>query len=462
MMDDGWEASSPWFEEQVKDANGDMRKIAQELLCVFGEALLTIRNKKTGIIEKIRIDDLYQNLKEQNNSSTYLYKNKQMKKDLINKIIAINIEKYRIKGGLSMFNKDHPNLIKNINTNTVEMQICSMNKTLYPKLLYLKKYNGEINKISKNNKIFVFDRTIGDFIEKTNNSAEKFWTQIINNIKKTNEFYDKNKTIELLHDTYKNYLGKSGNRKLISEDIKLFASVYHHTQHMNSLDKNLNKFSHRLYVLINEINIYCDIHNKLKHWKLNSNGEFSIICSHCEPKYPSIDWFKKKYLNNWEKYHSDWLIIVNNNKTNSLEWFIKKYGENGYDKYDLYVCRKMETLTTLKANRFSKISQELFWDIYNSLGDKNETYFHELNKEYVIKIPKIYNHKNTVMMIDFKYKNKIIEYNGNYWHNASKDNIRYSILKKMGYDMLIITSDEYNRNKKPKEIIDKCLKFLTC
>jgi very-short-patch-repair endonuclease len=66
------------------------------------------------------------------------------------------------------------------------------------------------------------------------------------------------------------------------------------------------------------------------------------------------------------------------------------------------------------------------------------------------------------MMIDFKYKNKIIEYNGNYWHNASKDNIRYSILKKMGYDMLIITSDEYNRNKKPKEIIDKCLKFLTC
>jgi len=35
MMDDGWEASSPWFEEQVKDANGDMKAIAQELLCSF-------------------------------------------------------------------------------------------------------------------------------------------------------------------------------------------------------------------------------------------------------------------------------------------------------------------------------------------------------------------------------------------------------------------------------------------
>mgnify|MGYP001203856593 CR=1 FL=1 len=35
LMDEGWEASSPWFEEQVRDANGDMRKIAQELLCSF-------------------------------------------------------------------------------------------------------------------------------------------------------------------------------------------------------------------------------------------------------------------------------------------------------------------------------------------------------------------------------------------------------------------------------------------
>jgi hypothetical protein len=35
MMDDGWEASSPWFENEVRDAQGDMRKIAQELLCSF-------------------------------------------------------------------------------------------------------------------------------------------------------------------------------------------------------------------------------------------------------------------------------------------------------------------------------------------------------------------------------------------------------------------------------------------
>lgn len=35
LMDDGWEATSSWFEEQVLNANGDMRKVSQELLCSF-------------------------------------------------------------------------------------------------------------------------------------------------------------------------------------------------------------------------------------------------------------------------------------------------------------------------------------------------------------------------------------------------------------------------------------------
>ena len=72
LMDDGWEASSPWFEEQVKDSNGDMRKIAQELLCVGKDSLITVKNKKTGIVEKIKISDFYSKFNEQNISCTYL------------------------------------------------------------------------------------------------------------------------------------------------------------------------------------------------------------------------------------------------------------------------------------------------------------------------------------------------------------------------------------------------------
>jgi hypothetical protein len=35
LVEDGWEASNEWFDEQIRNANGDMRKIAQELLCSF-------------------------------------------------------------------------------------------------------------------------------------------------------------------------------------------------------------------------------------------------------------------------------------------------------------------------------------------------------------------------------------------------------------------------------------------
>ena len=72
MANDGWEASSPWYEKQVRNANGDMRKIAQELLCINFDSLVTIRNKTTGFVETIRICDLYSKLNEQNNSCEYL------------------------------------------------------------------------------------------------------------------------------------------------------------------------------------------------------------------------------------------------------------------------------------------------------------------------------------------------------------------------------------------------------
>jgi hypothetical protein len=200
----------------------------------------------------------------------------------------------------------------------------------------------------------------------------------------------------------------------------------------------------------------------LKHWKLDNNNQFVIGCAQCEPKYPSIKWFKMKFGDEWSKYHNIRKKSVSENKTNSLDWFIRKYGDDGINLYNEYVLNKMKILTTLKANRYSKISQELFWSLYVLMSDTTDTYFHDLNNEYVVRIPEKYCHENVIMMLDFKHKNKIIEYNGKYWHNTEKDKKRYSILHDMGYQTLIITSDDFNRNKKPKEIIDKCLKFLTC
>jgi hypothetical protein len=65
-------------------------------------------------------------------------------------------------------------------------------------------------------------------------------------------------------------------------------------------------------------------------------------------------------------------------------------------------------------------------------------------------------------MFDFKQGNNIIEYNGNYWHSLKEDEKRYNILRRMGYNIKIITSTEYNRNKRDSKIIDECVKFLIC
>ena len=292
------------------------------------------------------------------------------------------------------------------------------------------------------------------------NAAQKQWDACNNKLSIISEIYGKEETLNLIKNNYITYLGKSGNRKLLRDNKKLYLSIYHHTQELNSLNRNLNKFSMRLYIFVNNIDIYCHKHKALKFWKLNK-GCFDIICSRCEPKYPSIEWFKNTYENDWKKYYNEQRLTVKNNKTNSLLWFILKYGDDlGKKNYKNYVAIKMNNLCKLKANKYSKISQDLFWKVYEKLSNKDEIYFYELNQEFVIQIPLKYKHENTVMMLDFKQNKKIIEYNGNYWHSKNKDDIRYSILKDMGFEILVVTSNEYNKNKKSKEIIDKCVNFL--
>jgi hypothetical protein len=465
LQDEGWEASSPWFEEQVRDANGDMRKIAQELMCVNFDSKLKIRNKNTGIVEEITISDFYDRLNEQKNSCEYLYKNTiLMDKNILIKLLRTieNVNQYYIKGGTSKFNKDYPNILNLINVYSSEMQIYSSNKILEAKIKYLISYDGDINKITMNGNILIFDKYLKQFKIANINSAKKQWKSCNDELNNINELYDENTTKELLKDSYLNYFGKSGNRKLLRDNKKLFLSLYSHTKEFDLLEKNLNKLSFRLHFFVNNINTYCEKHNYPKHWKL-VDGNVVVVCSKCNPKYPSKEWYVEKYSNDWKFYSDERKKHLSELKTNGKEWHIKKYGNIvGNAKYCETVVQRINNISKLKGNKFSKISQELFWKLHESLNDKTDTYFHDLNKEYVIRIPNKYNHENVVMLLDFKHKNKIIEYNGNYWHNSKKDNIRYSILREMGYEIFVVTSNEFNKNKKPKEIIDKCLKFLTC
>lgn len=91
------------------------------------------------------------------------------------------------------------------------------------------------------------------------------------------------------------------------------------------------------------------------------DGEIIIICSKYEPKYPSKEWFKKTYGNQWEKEINKRRVKLREIKTNSKKWYLEKYGEKiGVEKYMKSVEIKINNLVKLKANRYSKISQDLF------------------------------------------------------------------------------------------------------
>jgi hypothetical protein len=97
-------------------------------------------------------------------------------------------------------------------------------------------------------------------------------------------------------------------------------------------------------------------------------------------------------------------------RSHTLENYILKYGEEkANEKYKQYILNNFNNRTF-----YSKSSLLLFDPVFNAIKDKFEHIFYKEN-EYVFYI----NNKNfKVIMVDFYVKdvNKVIEFNGDYWH----------------------------------------------
>jgi very-short-patch-repair endonuclease len=87
---------------------------------------------------------------------------------------------------------------------------------------------------------------------------------------------------------------------------------------------------------------------------------------------------------------------------------------------------------------------------------KSKCFFKELNNEWFI------NDGINFYFCDFKIENKIIEYDGMYWHNNfyEKDEIRNNTYKKMGFKVLILNENDFSEKNINTEAISKCLKFI--
>jgi very-short-patch-repair endonuclease len=181
--------------------------------------------------------------------------------------------------------------------------------------------------------------------------------------------------------------------------------------------------------------------------------------------YHTLEYFVDKFGDDIgiQTYHE-----ISLKKALTLTNFIRKYGKDGEAKY-------VEYITTRKPY-FSKISQKLFWSIYEILENKEHIYFAELNNEFGKQTPTSYTFYD---FVDTKNK-KVIEFNGDTFHanpkvfteNShpnpftdetalsiwNKDEYKINLIKDCGFDVLIVWEQEYLHDK--VDIINKCINFL--
>lgn len=165
--------------------------------------------------------------------------------------------------------------------------------------------------------------------------------------------------------------------------------------------------------------------------------------------------------------------------TSSLAYLYDTYPKEIADKKREE--RRLKFLETHRINNswnfanYSTISQDLFWLIYEELQEKENIKFFTLNKEFYI-----YDEmKKSVFAYDFKYKDKIIEFNGDYYHcnpelyhkeyyNKRKDmkaqeiwdfdkyKLEHAFNK--GYQTLVIWEQDFIKD--PEKTLKKCINFL--
>lgn len=171
-------------------------------------------------------------------------------------------------------------------------------------------------------------------------------------------------------------------------------------------------------------------------------------------------YFKNKYgVDNGKKYWNERSLKIKKSLLNlDFDKFKEKYGDNAKIIY--------ENILQLYADRrsnYSKISQKLFWLIFDNFKQKENIKFAELNEEETIYY--FENNQKKYYKIDFLYNNnKIIEYNGELFHDYNnplvleRDEKKCEILKSMGFKIKIVWEKDFKNNM--IDVLNECLNFL--
>lgn len=181
-------------------------------------------------------------------------------------------------------------------------------------------------------------------------------------------------------------------------------------------------------------------------------------------------WIKKGYSEEQSK-----ALISQRQTTNSIESIMKREKCNETEAIEKRKKITKKWLDSFPKQNYSNISQELFWRIHESIkNDYKEIYFAEIlngnkvsdgtNNEYKLKTNK------TIRSLDFYVKdvNRVIEFNGSYWHSSASRDVNYSVerdikrneevMKILNCDLLVINELDYCKNK--SQIIEQCINFI--
>ena len=240
------------------------------------------------------------------------------------------------------------------------------------------------------------------------------------------EYYDIEKVKDFCKTIDLKYLKSGGYRTLIKEDKPMYFSILKYSSELDNCE-NLS-FRGRVYFLQGKINEYkCPICGKSYKW---NNYEFVFKMS------------KKDVHYCYDR---------------SLEWYQKIFGiERGKEKYEQYIKSRKSG-----NNSFSKVSQKFFNELVEICNlDKSKCYFATNNEEKQFILSEEYSKEIGKMYIrpDFVVGNKIIEFNGTYWHKNTQeiDFKKKCFYESQGYEVLTIWENEDwdSALKRAKEFIN--------
>lgn len=239
-----------------------------------------------------------------------------------------------------------------------------------------------------------------------------------------------------------------------------------------------------------------------KNGAFSHGGKFSpwsknFIHGYDEQKHQvKIKQHKSLLKNSPEKFKNNlayWIKETNGNieeakklhkkfQTRDMDWFVTKYGEEeGKKRYALKTKRWINTMHSKSDDEKLRINKLKAAGI--GTKSKAELEVAESLAKVGIKIERQFLLKRTKdkwYYFDFNYGNKIIEYNGDYWHcnpalyessyynkrtkkTASemwtRDLIKQQFAIDHGFEVMVIWECDYNKDK--QKVIQECINFLT-